>query len=76
VGLFSQVELVKDKKTKTPFDLAKMPKVIGLLKDAGFATYSNENGIMISPPLIITAEELTEALVIFDKVLDKVDKLI
>ncbi|MDR2458167.1 MAG: aminotransferase class III-fold pyridoxal phosphate-dependent enzyme [Clostridiales Family XIII bacterium] len=76
IGLFSQVELVKDKKSKEPFDLAKMPKVLGILKDAGFATYTNENGVMIAPPLIITEKELTEALAIFDKALNKIDKLV
>ncbi|MDR2487214.1 MAG: aminotransferase class III-fold pyridoxal phosphate-dependent enzyme [Clostridiales Family XIII bacterium] len=73
IGLFAQVELVKDKQTKEPFSPAEAAKVVGMLKKEGFATYNNLNGIMIAPPLTITEEEMKEALAIFDKVLDKVE---
>jgi taurine--2-oxoglutarate transaminase len=74
IGLFSQVELVKDKDTKEPFTVAEAGKVVGLLKAKGFATYNNLNGIMIAPPLIITEDELKAALLIFDEVLAEVDR--
>jgi len=73
IGLFSQVELVKNKATKEPFPVPEAGKVTGMLKKNGFATYNNLNGLMIAPPLIITEEELKEALEIFDGVLDEVD---
>jgi taurine--2-oxoglutarate transaminase len=76
IGLFAQVELVKSKETKEPLDAATIAKIVGMLKKDGFATYSNENGIMIAPPLIITEEELRTAIDIFDKVLDSVDAMI
>ncbi|MDR3305413.1 MAG: aminotransferase class III-fold pyridoxal phosphate-dependent enzyme [Clostridiales Family XIII bacterium] len=76
IGLFAQVELVKDRATKEPLDAAAMAKIIGMLKQEGFATYNNENGVMVSPPLIITEEELRAALVIFDRILDSVDTMI
>jgi taurine--2-oxoglutarate transaminase len=75
IGLFAQVELVKDRATKEPFGAAEMGKIIGLLKKEGFSTYNNENGLMVAPPLIITEQELREALAIFDKVLDQVDAM-
>jgi taurine--2-oxoglutarate transaminase len=74
IGLFSQIELVKDRKTREPLAVADAAKVVGLLKKEGFATYNNLNGIMVAPPLIITEEELREGIAILDKVLDEVDK--
>ncbi|EHJ00552.1 MULTISPECIES: aminotransferase class III-fold pyridoxal phosphate-dependent enzyme [unclassified Clostridium] len=80
IGLFSAVELVKDKTTKEPLvPYGKDPegimgKIIGLLKEREFMTYSHENMILISPPLIITKEQLEEELAKFDEVLSIVDK--
>ena len=53
-----------------------MPKIIGMLKKKGFSTYSHENIIIIAPPLIITEEELKEAIAILDEVLGEVDEMI
>ena len=75
IGLFAQVELVKDRVTKEPFNAAEMGKVIGMLKKEGFATYNNENGVMVAPPLVITEQELREGLAILDKVLYEVDAM-
>ncbi|SMC25196.1 taurine---2-oxoglutarate transaminase [Clostridium acidisoli DSM 12555] len=82
IGLFSAVELVKDKVTRealVPYgkDPEKiMPRIIGMLKEKGFSTYSHENNIMIAPPLTITEAELREAIGIFDKVMCFVDEYI
>jgi taurine--2-oxoglutarate transaminase len=73
IGLFAQVELVKDRATKEPLSVPDAVRVVGLLKSRGFATYNNLNGIMVAPPLIITEKELREALAIFDKALSEVD---
>jgi taurine--2-oxoglutarate transaminase len=75
IGLFSQIELVKNRQTKEKFDAPTIAKIVGLLKAEGFATYSNDSGIMVAPPLIITEKELRDALAILDKVLFEVDKL-
>ncbi|MEI8215787.1 MAG: aminotransferase class III-fold pyridoxal phosphate-dependent enzyme [Eubacteriales bacterium] len=82
IGLFSCLELVKDKATKEPMvpygkdPEGIMPKIIGMLKAEGFSTYSIENMIHVSPPLIITEEQLRDAMKIMDKVLDSVDNMI
>jgi len=82
IGLFSAVELVKDKSTRealVPYgkDPDKiMGKIIGMLKEQGFSTYSHENCIMIAPPLIIRQEEIKESMAILDRVLDFVDEYI
>lgn len=79
IGLFSCVELVKDKATKEPlvsYGVDKegtMPKIVGMLKERKFMTYSHENMIFICPPLIITKEQLTEELAKMDEVLSIVD---
>ncbi|MFT8348785.1 aminotransferase class III-fold pyridoxal phosphate-dependent enzyme [Clostridium saccharoperbutylacetonicum] len=80
IGLFSAVELVKDKETKEPLvPYGKDPegimgKIIGLLKERNFMTYSHENMILVAPPLIITKEQLEEELAKLDEVLSIVDK--
>jgi taurine--2-oxoglutarate transaminase len=82
IGLFSMVELVKNKETGeaiVPFGKdpeGMMGKILGMLKKEGFVTYSHENMIMVAPPLIITEEELKKAMAIMDKVLDSVDNMI
>lgn len=80
IGLFAMVELVKDKETREPLvPYGKDPdsimgKITGMLKSKGFATYTHENMISVAPPLIITEEELKEAMAILDEVLYTVDK--
>ncbi len=79
IGLFSIIEFVKNRETREPLvpygrdPEGKMKKIIGMLKEGGFYTYSHENMIHVSPPLIITKKELDEAFEILDKVLDTVD---
>lgn len=80
IGLFSAIELVKDKETKEPLvEYGKDPNgvmgsIIGKLKEKGFMTYSHENMLFVNPPLIITEEQLREELVKMDEVLAVVDK--
>ncbi len=79
IGLFSAVELVKSKETKEPIvpygsdPKGVMKSIIGRLSKKGFMTYSHENMILIAPPLIITAEQITEELKKVDEVLSEVD---
>lgn len=80
IGLFSAIELVKDKATKQPLveygedKEAVMPKIIGMLKQRGFMTYSHENMFFITPPLIITKAQLLEELAKVEEVLAIIDK--
>lgn len=82
IGLFSAIELVKNKETREPLveygrdPEGTMKKIIGMLSSKGFHTYSHENNIIVAPPLIITDEELTDAMTIMDEVLGEVDKMI
>jgi taurine--2-oxoglutarate transaminase len=47
-----------------------------MLKAEGFLTYAHENMLIVAPPLIITKEELKDAMKILDKVLNEVDAMI
>lgn len=80
IGLFSSIELVKDKGTKEPIvsygndPEGKMGKIIGMLKERKFMTYSHENMVLVCPPLIITEEQVKEEMAKVDEVLSIVDK--
>lgn len=82
IGLFSAIELVKNKETKEPLvqyglDPGKvMKKILGMLDAKGFYTYTHENVIIVAPPLIITDQELENAMAIMDEVLCEVDQII
>ena len=82
IGLFSAIELVKDKATREPLvpfgkdPEGLMKKILGMLVAEGFWTYSHENMIIVAPPLIITEDQLKEQMAIMDKVLDSVDKML
>ena len=79
IGLFSAIELVKDRKTKEPLvEYGKDPggimkSIIGKLKDKGFMTYSHENMILICPPLIITEEQIKEEMAKVDEVIAEIN---
>lgn len=82
IGLFSAVELVKDKATREPLvpygrdPEGVMGKVLGMLKARRFMTFGHENMILVAPPLIITEAQLREELAKLDEVLGEVDKMI
>ena len=82
IGLFSAVELVKDKETRealVPYGRDPegiMGRLIGELKRRGFMTYSHENMIIVAPPLIITVEQIKEELEKLDEVLYVADEII
>lgn len=79
IGLFSSVELVKDKQTRealVPYGgdaKGVMKGILGKLFAKGFMTYTHENMILVAPPLIITEDQLLEELKKLDEVLSEVD---
>ncbi|MEE3420875.1 MAG: aminotransferase class III-fold pyridoxal phosphate-dependent enzyme [Lachnospiraceae bacterium] len=80
IGLFTSIELVKDKETREPLvPFGKDPegimgKINGLLKERRFMTFTHENIILVTPPLIITADQIREEMAKMDEVLSIVDK--
>ncbi|MFR4401014.1 MAG: aminotransferase class III-fold pyridoxal phosphate-dependent enzyme, partial [Peptococcus niger] len=79
IGLFSAIDLVKNKETKEPIaeyavdTTGNQKKVVAKCKELGFYTYGRDNCIQICPPLIITEEELREQMKVLDEVLTWAD---
>jgi taurine--2-oxoglutarate transaminase len=82
IGLFSVIELVRDKGTREPLapwnakaeELGVMAQVLPALRERGLSTFVKWNWIFVVPPLCVTEEELREGLSIVDEVLDMTDK--
>jgi taurine---2-oxoglutarate transaminase len=78
IGLFSMVELVRDKATKEPLapyggTSPEMGKLAAFLRSKNLYTYSRFNLFFIAPPLVITEDELKYGLDIVDEALTLVD---
>jgi taurine--2-oxoglutarate transaminase len=74
IGLFSMVELVKDKATKEPLapyggTSPEMGRFASFLRSRHLYTYSRFNVFFIAPPLVITKEELRYGLDIVEEAL-------
>jgi len=72
LGLFSAIELVKDRTTKEPLAAAGLSKA---LRERGLSTLLLANFVTVSPPLTISESELDDGLRIIDEVLDSADDL-
>ncbi|MCD6122129.1 MAG: aspartate aminotransferase family protein, partial [Spirochaetales bacterium] len=69
----------KTKEALVPYGMdpeGTMKKIVRMLLDKGYNTYSHENCISVSPPLIINEDQIKEGLAILDDVLDYVDTLV
>jgi len=81
IGLWACIELVSDKKSKTPLagfndSLRNVSGPLGkILMDNGLYLYCNWDYIFISPPLIISREQIDEMVAIVEKGLDYTDTL-
>jgi taurine---2-oxoglutarate transaminase len=81
LGLFSIVELVKDRKTREPLapfnakpdQMAVMNRLGAYLRENGIYTFVRWNNFFINPPLCITEEQLMEGLAVVDRALEIAD---
>ena len=85
LGLFSAIELVKDRKTREPIVPVLDPtyenygviKEIGAyLLERGLTTLVRWNWIFVNPPLTITEDQLREGLEIIDGALEIADRAV
>jgi len=81
IGLFSVLELVKDKKTKEPLapfngTSPEMAKLAAHIKSKFVYAYSRFNFLWVCPPLVVTKEELDHGLDVYEEALALVDELI
>jgi taurine--2-oxoglutarate transaminase len=67
IGLFSVLELVKDRTSKEPLDAGMMGAIRDRLAAQGLTTFINQNWIFVCPPLVITREELLAGLQTIEK---------
>lgn len=80
-GLFSVLELVKDKATKEPLapfngTSPEMNALAAHIKSQHVYAYSRFNFLWVCPPLVVTKEELDHGLDVYEEGLAKVDALI
>jgi len=73
IGLFSALEIVKNKKTKTPID--PLTEIGKYLRNNGLFTFLFHNICFVVPPLCITIEQLDEGLSIVEKSLEITDAM-
>jgi taurine--2-oxoglutarate transaminase len=64
IGLFSGLELVKNRETKEPMDVTPLKN---FLIDHGVYVFNFKNVLFVVPPLIITEEQLDEGLTLIDE---------
>ena len=84
IGLFSVIEVVKNKSTKEPTagrnatgaELNTMNEVGKYLRENGLFTFIKANMIFIVPPLCITKEQIDEGLNIVDQALKITDQVV
>lgn len=61
-GLMLMVEVVKNKETKEPFSPADDagPRLVQAVRKHGIIPFASEKGIMLSPPLTVTRDEVEQ----------------
>jgi taurine--2-oxoglutarate transaminase len=79
IGLFSAIELVKDRKTREPMapyngTSPEMNQIRQFLLDKGIYTFVHWNVILVNPPLIINEEQLAEGFEAIDEALKIADR--
>lgn len=68
-GVFWALELVTDRATRAPFSAAAMGAVKSALFDRGLLPFIAENRIHVVPPCTVTADEVGQAMAIYDEAL-------
>jgi adenosylmethionine-8-amino-7-oxononanoate aminotransferase len=61
------IEIVSDKAAKTPMDNDTMKRIHQTTYEAGTMVRLGSNNILMSPPLVITEQEIDQVLASLDK---------
>jgi taurine--2-oxoglutarate transaminase len=79
IGLFSCLELVKDRQTREPLSPLYGPQtpaaagILPFLRERGVDLFTRFNWVFICPPLVISQEDLDWGIGIIDQALSEVD---
>lgn len=68
-GVFWALELVSDRATREPVSAAVMGRIKSALFERDLLPFVSENRIHVVPPCVVTAEEIAQAVAIYDDVL-------
>ncbi|MFF2495354.1 aspartate aminotransferase family protein [Agromyces sp. NPDC058064] len=68
-GVFWAIELVADRKTREPLPAPAMGRIKAALVERGLLPFIQDNRIHVVPPCVVTAEEVADAMPIYDDVL-------
>ena len=74
IGLFSALEIVKNKKTKQPID--PLTETGKYLRNHGLFTFIFHNILFVVPPLCITTSQIDEGLAIIEDSLDITNSMV
>jgi len=84
IGLFSILELVKDRNTREPLvpynprpvQMQPMNQINKFFRENGLYTFVRWNTFFVNPPLCITEEQLMEGLAVVDRALEISDRAV
>ncbi len=68
-GVFWAIELVADRATREPLPAAAMGRLKSALVGRGLLPFVQDNRIHVVPPCVVTADEVADAMAIYDEVL-------
>jgi taurine--2-oxoglutarate transaminase len=72
-GVFWAIELVADRETREPVAPAVIGKLKSELTSRGLVPFAADNRIHVVPPCVVTRDEATQALAIYDEALTSVE---
>jgi taurine--2-oxoglutarate transaminase len=72
-GVFWAIELVADRATREPAPATVMAAIKSGLLERGLLPFIQDNRIHVVPPCIVTADEVAEAVAIYDETLSAVE---
>jgi len=73
-GLWLALDLTSNKKVRAPFPLARLNRIIARAKQLGVLFKTMGHALEFAPPLIITKEDIDEALEVLDRCIFEEEK--
>uniref|UniRef100_UPI003B39FDB4 aminotransferase class III-fold pyridoxal phosphate-dependent enzyme n=1 Tax=Pseudactinotalea sp. TaxID=1926260 RepID=UPI003B39FDB4 len=74
LGVFWALELVADRDTRAPLPAAEIAFAKSALLERNLMPFTADNRIHVVPPCVVTADEVAQAIAIYDEVLTLLDE--